>query len=126
MPSHSNACAGGVCLLQVCIQLQMCPAPSLFSTLHRAMSLQATLLGSKFASFSIITTSTPTVTGIATISSSSDSVEDTADSSEVHATISSSGDIVEEAADSSVVHPSKLVRAKAKVHGPGLALPMAS
>jgi hypothetical protein len=114
---------------QVCIQLQMCPAPSLFSTLHRAMNLQATLLGSKFASFSIITTSTsstPTVTGIATINSSSDNVEDTADSSNVHATINSSGDIVEEIADSSQVHPSKLVRAKAKVHGPGLALPMAS
>lgn len=97
----------------------MCPAPSLFSTLHRAMSLQATLLGSKFSSFSIITTSTPTVTGIATISSSSDTVEDTADSSELHASVEDSAEMME-------VHPTKLVNAKAKVHGPGLGLPMAS
>lgn len=95
-----------LCLLQVCIQLQMCPAPSLFGNLHRTLVLPAEVLRSKFASFSTVVISTPTVTGIATISSSSDTVEDTADSSDVH--------------------PSKLVRAKAKVHGPGLALPMAS
>jgi hypothetical protein len=104
--------------LQVCIQLNMCPPPSLFSTLHQALGLQANLLSSKFASFSIVTTSSssgsnvPTVTGMAMISSSDDLVEeeDTASSS-----------------DAAYEHgkPVKIM-AKAKVHGPGLALPMAS
>lgn len=115
-------------LLQVCIQLKMCPPPSLFSTLTQALGLQSHLLSSKFASFSIVTTSSgsnvPTVTGMATISRSDDGEE---------ATTSSSDDTyyVEEAtassSDAAYEHgkPVKIV-AKAKVHGPGLALPMAS
>jgi hypothetical protein len=98
-------------MLQVCIQLKMCPPPSIFSMLNQAMGLQTNLLGAKFASFSIITThSTPTGITAITSSSSTDDLEDTADSSSV---ISSP-------------HQAKQVTAKAKVHGPGLALPMAS
>lgn len=97
----------------MCIQLKMCPPPSIFSMLNQALGLQTDLFGSKFASFSIITTrSTPT--GIATIASSSSdnlALEDTADSSSV---------------SSSSPHEPKQVAVKAKVHGPGLALPMAS
>jgi saposin len=98
---------------QVCIQLKMCPPPSIFNMLNQALGLQTNLLGAKFASFSIITThSTPTGITTITSSSSTDDLDDTADSSSV--------------SSSSSPHQAKQITAKAKVHGPGLALPMAS
>lgn len=124
--------------LQVCVQLRMCPPPSIFSVLNQALGLQTNLLGTKFASFSVITTHTPTTmpTGIATISSSSSSstVIRDSDSTVVAGSSSDEGveeELLEDTADSGSVvlsspHDAKQVKARAKVHGPGLALPMAS
>jgi len=84
---------------QVCIQLKMCPPPSLFNF----FSLQTSLLGSKVASFSIITTtSTPR-----------------------HTSSSSSSSVGRLVATKAAV-PSGGHAGSGKVHGPGLALPMAS
>lgn len=106
----------------------MCPPPSIFSVLNQALGLQTNLLGTKFASFSVITTHTPTTmpTGIATIISSSSTVS--ADSSSDEGV---EEELLEDTADSGSVvvsspHDAKQVEARAKVHGPGLALPMAS
>lgn len=107
----------------------MCPPPSIFSVLNQALGLQTNLLGTKFASFSVITTHTPTTmpTGIATISSSSSSTVSVGSSSDEGV----EEELLEDTADSGSVvvsspHDAKQVKARAKVHGPGLALPMAS
>lgn len=110
--------------LQVCVQLKMCPPPSIFSVLNQALGLQTNLLGTKFASFSVITTMP---TGIATISSSSSSTVSRDSSSDEGV----EEDLLEDTADSGSVvvsspHDAKQVKVRAKVHGPGLALPMAS
>jgi hypothetical protein len=109
---------------QVCVQLKMCPPPSIFSVLNQALGLQTNLLGTKFASFSVITTMP---TGIATISSSSSSTVSRDSSSDEGV----EEDLLEDTADSGSVvvsspHDAKQVKVRAKVHGPGLALPMAS
>jgi hypothetical protein len=105
----------------------MCPPPSIFSVLNQALGLQTNLLGTKFASFSVITMPT----GITAISSSSSSSTVTMDSSSSSSDEGVEEELLEEedTADSAVVsspHDSKQVKARAKVHGPGLALPMAS
>jgi hypothetical protein len=87
----------------------MCPPPSL---VKRFISVETTRLGSKFAAFSIITMTTSTTSRIADAGAQDEDVDVDSESSSTVASRPLVGQ--------------RAVVKQSKVHGPGLALPMAS